>query len=143
MENRWCTACGQVFKPRPQSPRQAYCERAECQRARKRLWQRAKRKTDADYHQNQLAAQKAWREKNPAYWSNYRESHPEYTAENRNRQHVRNERRAAAPNEIAKGDASSCWPLQSGLFKLFQIEHGEMVPGRCWTVRLTLLPPPT
>lgn len=140
MEKRWCSACGEMFEPRPQSPRQAYCKSEECQRARKRLWQRAKRRTDDDdYHQNQLAAQKAWRKKHPDYWRNYRQTHPEYTAENRSRQYSRNEQRSGASQLIAKSDASSFWPPPSGLFELVEIGRGQTTTGRSWTVHLTLV----
>ncbi len=43
MTNKICAGCGQPFEPRPQVPDQAYCSEPDCQRARKRQWQRAKR----------------------------------------------------------------------------------------------------
>ncbi len=43
---RHCTCCGKPFEPRPQVPDQAFCSSPNCQRARKRQWQRAKLQSD-------------------------------------------------------------------------------------------------
>lgn len=139
MEKRWCNACGGAFEPRPQAPRQAYCSKPQCQTARKLLWQRAKRGTDADYHQNQVEAQKTWRSKNRGYWKSYREAHPEYTDKNRAQQRRRNERRVHDPSTIAKGDASLPWPLAAGVFNLIEIGPAEQPIPRTWTVLLLLI----
>lgn len=72
MSERWCNACGQTFLPRPQSPRQTYCPKASCQKARKLLWQRTKRRSDQDYIANQSKANAAWARRNPDYWRRYR-----------------------------------------------------------------------
>ena len=137
MEKRWCNACGNAFDPRPQSPRQAYCPKQECQKARKILWQRAKRRTDADYLENQAEAQRTWRAKNPQYWKNYRESHPAYEQENRSQQQRRNERRLELPPKIAKIDVSSPWPPSAGLFRLIEIGSLASAAPRSWTVLLS------
>jgi hypothetical protein len=139
MEKRWCSACGNPFDPRPQSPRQAFCPQPECQKARKLLWQLAKRRTDADHHQNQAAAQTAWRSKNRGYWKSYRETHPEYTNTNRSKQRARNERRTRAPSTIANSDASSSWPPPAGLFKLTEVIPFAQAAPRSWTVLLSLV----
>ncbi|MBB3176352.1 hypothetical protein [Variovorax sp. Sphag1AA] len=140
MEKRWCNACGSAFEPRPQSPRQAYCSEPKCQTARKLLWQRTKRRTDADYHQNQVEAQKAWRTKNRAYWKNYRDAHPEYTDMNRSQQRRRNAGRFRAPL-IAKSDVSSPWPPPAGLFRLTEIHSDARTVPKSWTVHLSPVAP--
>ena|GEM_PF-5663431 len=48
---RKCKACGGHFSPRPQNPDQQFCSKPECQRERKRRWQKHKRATDADYRE--------------------------------------------------------------------------------------------
>ena len=78
-----CACCGNSFEPRPQVPDQAYCSSPDCQRARKRQWQRAKLQSDSDYRINQRAAQQAWSQRNPDYWRNYRDARPEYEHHNR------------------------------------------------------------
>ncbi|MGC4395653.1 hypothetical protein [Hydrogenophaga crocea] len=72
MKERWCSACGELFQVRPQSPSQAFCAKQDCQRERKLLWQRTKRKSDPDYAANQAKASAAWAKRNPDYWRSYR-----------------------------------------------------------------------
>jgi hypothetical protein len=67
-----CASCGREFTVRPQSPQQTFCSSLECQRARRRRWNQAKLGADADYRANQLAAQRAWHDRNPGYWQSYR-----------------------------------------------------------------------
>lgn len=90
MENKQCVACNQPFQPRPQVPGQSYCSAPACQRERRKQWQRRKLQTDPDYQDNQARAQQAWTKRNPDYWLEYRESHPEYVERNRARQLERN-----------------------------------------------------
>jgi hypothetical protein len=141
MEKRWCNACGEAFQPRPQSPRQAYCPNEACQRARKRLWQRAKRSTDDDYRANQLVAQDVWRQSHPDYWRQYREAHPDYAASNREQQRKRNARRSSREDVIAKGDASTLRFPTVGVFRLTQLEPDYRCARREWLVRLSLIGP--
>lgn len=134
MEKRWCNACGEAFEPRPQAPRQAYCPKDECQRARKRLWQKTKRRTDHDYHDNQAQAQSNWRSTHPDYWRRYRETHPVYAASNREKQTRRNARRNGA---IANSDASaSGWPTQ-GVFRLIAVDPVSWAGRQEWLVQLS------
>jgi len=96
-----CPHCKSKFLPHPAVIKQQYCGSADCQRARKRIWQKAKLARDPDYRENQAAAQRAWRERNPEYWRHYRKSHPAYREHNRLRQRERNRQRRA----VAKRDA--------------------------------------
>lgn len=73
MTIKHCACCSRPFEPCPHVPNQAFCRLRACQRARKRQWQRDKLKSDADYSVNQRAAQRAWTERNPDYWRNYRD----------------------------------------------------------------------
>ena len=93
MGRKQCAACGDRFAQRRNVPDQQYCSKPECQRERRRRWQRGKLKQDLDYRANQAAAQQRWRERHPDYWRNYRRTHPEYTARNREQQRKRNRRR--------------------------------------------------
>lgn len=72
MAAKRCASCGELIHPRPQVPDQVFCSSRECQRARKRLWQQAKLREDADYRENQRAAQRGWQARNPDYWRRYR-----------------------------------------------------------------------
>lgn len=137
MEKRWCSACGEAFQPRAQTPGQTYCSKETCQRSRKRLWQKTKRKTDHDYHENQAQAQATWRGKNLDYWRQYRETHPTYTENNRREQKARNARRR--DDAIAKSDASRRWLPPDGVFVLTHIGASSSRAPQQWMVRLTLI----
>lgn len=80
---------------------QRYCSDPECQRARKRQWQKEKRAKDSDYREAQAKAQRQWCSRNPDYWRRYRQRNPEYAERNRQEQRERNRRRRL----IAKMDA--------------------------------------
>jgi hypothetical protein len=96
-----CPHFKRPFLPHPAVRQQQYCGSADCQRARKRIWQQAKLAHDPDYRENQAAAQRAWRARNPEYWRRYRRNHPAYREHNRLRQRERNRQRRA----VAKMDA--------------------------------------
>ncbi len=51
-------ACRCHFIPNPRIKNQQYCNRKDCQRVRKRLWQRRKMKSDPDYVKTNLRLQK-------------------------------------------------------------------------------------
>ena len=78
MTSKICACCGQPFEPRPQVPNQTYCVLPACQRARRQRWQHDKMQSDPDYRDNQIRSQRAWLERHPEYWRNYRATNPEY-----------------------------------------------------------------
>ena len=94
MKGSRCCYCGRsiLLNPRIKKKRQ-YCNRAECQRARRRKWQEKRYATDACYRANQRDAQALWRKKNPGYYKKYRATHASYTQRNRELQRSRNRRR--------------------------------------------------
>lgn len=137
MESKRCVACGQLFQPRPQVPQQSYCSAPDCQRERRRQWQRGKLRTDPDYQDNQARAQQAWSQRNPDYWREYRESHPEYVERNRVQQHDRNAKTMAGP--IAKMDVSNhVTPLPSGIYHLRLATDAGIAKMDVWTVEITV-----
>lgn len=137
MENKLCVACGQPFQPRPQVPQQSYCSAPNCQRERRRQWQRLKLQADPDYQDNQARAQQAWSQRNPDYWRGYRESHPEYVERNRARQQERNAKAMVSP--IAKMDVSNpVIPLPSGIYHLSLVTDVGIAKMDVWTVEITV-----
>ena len=98
-----CVCCKKRFIPHPAVRHQRYCSDPECQKTRKRDWQREKLAKDSDYRQNQAAAQREWRSRNGDYWREYRKRNPAYTEGNRIRQRERNRRRRSGSG-IAKMD---------------------------------------
>jgi hypothetical protein len=135
MVTRSCLACGQVFQLRPQVPMQCYCSAKNCQRERRRCWQRDKLKQDPDYQDNQARAHKAWTKRNPDYSRQYRETHPEYAERNRTQQRERNARSKTDP--IAKMDASIPEiPLPSGIYHLSLVTTNTIAKMDVWTVEI-------
>jgi endogenous inhibitor of DNA gyrase (YacG/DUF329 family) len=86
MQKMLCAHCGKKFLPRPQTPHQSYCSESQCQKMRRKRWVDEKRKSDLIFRDNQARAQKAWMERNPDYWRNYRKDNPDYAERNRARQ---------------------------------------------------------
>ena len=135
MTTKRCANCNNLFKPRPQVPQQSYCPDPGCQRERRRQWQRSKLQSDPDYQDNQMRAQQAWTQRNPDYWRDYRESHPEYVERNRVLQLARNAKAQAGP--VAKMDASNPdIPLPSGVYHLSLVTDAEIAKMDVWTVEI-------
>jgi len=143
MERRRCAACGKALRPRSQVPHQMYCSAAACQRGRRRRWQRVKRRSDADYRENQARAQRAWAQGHRDYWREYRRTHPEYCESNRRaaRRRQRDRRQRAAP--FAKMDASTALSrVPSGTYRLVPAGAEEFAKMDAWIVEMTLISKP-
>ena len=126
-----CACCGKPFAPRPQVPDQAYCSAPDCQRARKRQWQRAKLQFDPDYRINQRAAQQAWAQRNPDYWRDYRATKPEYEQRNREQQRSRDQ---AKNTDLAKMDVCN---LPPGLYRITRHPAFPRENSQSWIVEIT------
>ncbi len=128
---------------------QQYCRDPKCQRVRKRAWQKEKMKTDAQYREKHLVAQKRWCKQRPLhrYQAQYRQNHPKYVEKNREQQKIRNAKwrsPAAIPGEpIVKMDASS--KIKSGTYLLTPCAQmnapSKIVKMDAFVVQLQLLQP--
>ena len=118
-----CPHCEELFIPRYNVPNQKYCSNPECQKARKRRWNRQRLQKDSDYKENKQNAQQKWRLKNPDYWRNYRKTHPQYVEKNRQQQKIRNKKRNkhkfGTRPPIAKTD--ECCPSDNEEFLSFAL----------------------
>jgi hypothetical protein len=85
-----CVCCKRKFTANPAVHNQQYCGNADCQKARKRKWQREKLAKDSAYRENQDAAQREWCSRNKDYWKEYRKRNPAYAERNRIGQRERN-----------------------------------------------------
>jgi len=145
MDRTRCAACGELFTPRRNVPDQKYCSKRECQRERRRRWQRQKLKEDPDYRANQAAAQRRWRERHPEYWRRYRQSHPAYTERNRKQQLQRNRKRgqgvtSPSPPAIAKMDAYEAQTVvASGTYRLIPVAGGAIAKMDAYLVQMHVL----
>ena len=130
-----CASCRRLFRGRAQVRGQRYCAAHACQRVRRKRWQRAKRRTDPDYRENQARAQEAWRIRHPDYWRVYRATHTHYTNANRAQQARRD-----AARHLAKRDVSTAFsPGVSGIYRLSAAGGGDLAKSDAWTVELTVL----
>jgi hypothetical protein len=114
-----CPHCGKRFLPHPAVLDQQYCGSADCQKARKRKWQKEKLTSDPDYRENQAAAQKAWRERNKGYWREYRKKNKTYAEQNRLRQRERNRQRRMVAKMDELGAKSLVSPGRYRLVPLY------------------------
>lgn len=119
--------CQNCHKYKPINPclkgEQSFCNLAACQRARKRRWHQKAMATDADYRAQQQDCMQKWRKERPLhrYQKQYRENHPEYVKDNRQKQTIRNRNRrihnqAQASAMIVKMDALTI--EQSNTYKM-------------------------
>ena len=95
--------CRRLFLPNPRVKNHRYCNKKDCQRVRRKRWQRKKIKDDPQYEADQREGQQCWMEQNPDYWKQYRSRHPEYVESNRFSQRERDEKRRK--RHLAKMDA--------------------------------------
>jgi hypothetical protein len=133
--NRYCTCCGKLFELRPQIPDQIYCSAPDCQRARKRQWQRTKLKSDPDYRINQRAAQQAWSQRNQNYWRDYREAKSD--PERNQQQHwSRDAPQWTQVREAGLAKMDVC-DLPSGLYRITRHPSVSAEHGGSWVVEIT------
>ncbi len=119
-----CLHCQKRFIPHPAVRDQRYCSNPQCQKARRRRWQKEKLAKDSDYRDNQDRAQRQWRSRNKDYWKRYRGDHPAYMERNRMAQKERNQRRRPGA-EIAKMDELKEETLvPSGRYRLVPLGNG-------------------
>jgi len=146
MEKRRCSACHKYFHPRPQSPGQEFCSAAECQRERKRRWQKARRAADSDYRDNDVQANRQWRNRHPGYWRAYRRKHPQLVIRNREKQRERDRARRlkppqpSPPPDLANEDASSFQlPLETGTYRMIPVTGNLLANEDACLVKIALL----
>jgi len=113
-----CLCCKKRFKPHPAVPDQQYCSDPECQKTRKRRWQKEKLANDSDYRANQAEAQKQWRSRNRDYWRQYRKRNPAYTEKNRIRQRERNRGRRSGAGIAKMDELQGKTLIPSGRYRL-------------------------
>jgi hypothetical protein len=134
-----CLNCGNGFKPLPQVPNQSYCSKTNCQKERRRHWQKNKLQSDPDYRENQSRAQKAWTKKNPDYWRSYRQGKPDYADPRKSKR----ESASIEPrNTSVKMDSNTVKKilrntLNDGVFRLKVLAEPDGVKMDVWIVELS------
>lgn len=124
MNGRRCRYCQQVFQPTRCHPQQVVCSQPQCQRQRRRDYQRQKIASDPVYRQVAVDSSRKWRAAHPGYWKRYRQHHPEQVKRNRQRQQLRDQKRHLvnlANNNLAldlKHSAAEVWLFGPGTWYL-------------------------
>jgi hypothetical protein len=113
-----CLCCKRGFKAHPAVRDQRYCSDPDCQKARKRKWQKEKLTRDSDYRANQAEAQRQWRGRNKDYWKEYRRKNPTYTETNRIRQRERNRGRRSGEGIAKMDELKGKTVIPSGRYRL-------------------------
>jgi len=146
MEKRRCAACRKHFHPRPQYPGQKFCSTAECQRERKRRWQKARRASDPDYRENDIQANRQWRSRHPGYWRAYRRKHPQSVIRNRQKQRERDRVRRLKPSltsttpHLANEDTSTpSFSVNTGTYRIIPVTGGDLANENACLVKIALL----
>lgn len=130
MTTRRCLACGQYFKPWPQTPDQSYCSEPECQRERRRRAKQKERLANskaADFQKQNGAA------RNPGYWKAYRANNPDYVERNRRQQKQRNRR---LPRMV---ETSENGTLPPGRYSITRLDGDGIANGDAWIVEIRVL----
>lgn len=112
-----CLYCHTLFTPSPCHPHQKICFSESCRTRHRREHHRKRYHSDPEYRQGCLGSKKKWRENNPDYSHQYRNSHPEYVLANRRAQKRRDQLRRLqnlAKNNLAL--ALSPLPVEVWLF---------------------------
>lgn len=135
MTNKICQSCGQSFEQRPQAPNQTFCSLPNCQRVRRQRWQRDKMHNDPDYRDNQHRNQRAWLDRHPDYWRNYRATHSDYTEHNKSHQRLKH--RAQHKSDYAKMDSSIVTTLEPGLYLIERLQRVSLPQSDGWIVQIT------
>ncbi len=113
-----CLCCKRRLMVHPAVAHQRYCSDPECQKARKRNWQKEKLARDPDYRANQAEAQREWRSRNGGYWREYRRRNPAYTEANRIHQRERNRRRRSGAGIAKMDELEGKTVIRSGRYRL-------------------------
>ena len=143
-----CLHCGKEVPRNPHIKQgQKYYSAKECQRARKRKWDKERYNSNETYKYRRLSSQKIWRKKRPSheYQKNYRKMHPEYVNRNRDLQRNRNEKRKKSKQKDIEGmivntDTLFTHPLIDGTYALMQVtKGGKIVNTDTLMVRMQIL----
>ena len=123
-----CIHCKEKIKANPRlKGNQQYCNKAECQRERKRLWQQEKMKNDQYYKGKQIDITKRWQEERhwDKYMSDYRQNNPEYVKINRQKQTKRNKTRREVEKaaKIVKVDSLLATPGRTNTYEMTRLNY--------------------
>ena len=132
---RCCRYCQQSFQPSRSHPGQVVCCRADCQRQRRADYRRQKLASDPVYTEKCRQSARQWRKQHAEYWDQYRQTHPDSVARNRDQQQARDRKRhfTNVANNTLASDLKRCpgtvWLLGAGLHDL---ANNTLAPAQLW-----------
>lgn len=135
-ESRRCLYCQRLFLPTPRRPQQRVCSGPDCQRQRRADSRRQKLATDPEYDQVVRDSRKKWWDEHPDYQKERRKTKPEVVERNRQRQHVRDQRRRLARlvrNNLVldlKHSASAAWLLGPQVPQVRRLVRNNLAPAQ-------------
>jgi hypothetical protein len=100
-----------------------------CQRARRQRWQHNKMENDPDYRENQKRSQRAWHERHPDYWHQYRNM----TAKGEDTKN------ALQKDQDSRSSGSPQPNLVAGLYRIEPVLEASGATMDAWIVRITPL----
>jgi hypothetical protein len=123
-----CSHCKQEIKSNPRlKGNQKYCGKSDCRRARRRLRQQEKMKSDQDYKGKQIDITKRWQKERywDKYMSDYRQKNPEYVEINRQKQRKRNQtrRQSEKAEKIVKVDSLLVSPVKTNTYEMTRLKR--------------------
>lgn len=134
-----CVNCGTKFLPAPQVPNQIYCSKQNCQKERRRQWQKNKLQSDPDYRDNQYRAQRAWSERNPDYWRQRRTGSTNYGNRIPSQQvyNTRKNKNSSIKMDALNSSSNLRKALKDGIFSLRVIAEPVDEKMDSWIVELS------
>jgi hypothetical protein len=135
-----CLCCKKPFHRHPAVRKQWCCSDPECQKTRKRKWQKEKLARDSDYRANQAEAQRQWRSRNKGYWREYRRRKPAYTETNRLGQRERNRHRRSGTGIAKMDELKGKAVIRSGRYRLVPLGNPEIAKMDELIVDIAVIP---
>ena len=126
-----CACCKRIRPRNPRVKNQRYCGDKRCQQARKTKWEREKLQSDPYYRINKKECQERWKQQNPDYWKQYRQTHPEYRRRNRRMQSRRDQHRGSdnksGASNLAKMDTLDTFLNETAASYIICPAKGDLV----------------
>lgn len=119
MTKKKCLACGEYFKPWPQTPDQSYCSKPECQRERRRRTKQKERGGNPDASTPQHRGRSADRQN--------------YVKRNRP------QRKQCTPHQGQPAETIHYPPLPPGLYLLTRLDGDKIANGNEWIAEIRIL----
>ena len=101
---RRCSMCGRWYRPDTRTKKhQTCCGKTSCRKKRKARTNKSWRTRHPGYDKSRRLKKRDWAQKNGNYWRRYRQEHPEYRAQEKQRMQASRDRAKNVANQDAIG----------------------------------------